>query len=310
MLQTSPIGGKIVRKVDASFPSRRSGILWPSAEAPPPRRMAPVLKRYIENILLRDRECCKNNPYKLNIFIEFVEDYDISREQCRTENLYLIEKQKESRVKKIPILNLITRDLQEKFQKRVCPLCSIEIDFLMAQHACPRCDTYLLNFLEILHDPSCWHVVGGEQFISQRFTKFTFCTEGRVMTEQTQRILVDTVPAIGGRRTPETCITLMFRRCENQNYVPDLVVQCARHIIQIILQHAYSVSTKNFRYYSLSVYMYTFFQKLKLPHWLKQVILSVYELLEEGHANVDLNALRNVRARNGGHTSVSLCNIY
>ena len=95
---------------------------------------------------------------------------------------------------------------------------------------------------------------------------------------------------------------------KNQNYVPDLVVQCARHIIQIILQHAHSVSTKNFRYYSLSVYMYTFFQKLRLPHWLKQVILSIYELLEEGHANIDLNTLRNVDNR--GHTSVLLCNIY
>ena len=128
------------------------------------------------------------------------------------------------------------------------------------------------------------------------------------MTERTQRILVDTVPAITSRRTPESCIALMFRKCENQNYVPDLVVQCVHHIIQIILQHARSVSTKNFRYYSLSVYMYTFFQKLRLPHWLKQVILSVYELLEEGHANIDLNTLRNVDNR--GHTSVSLCNIY
>ena len=75
--------------------------------------MAPVLKWYIEDILLRDRKCCKKSPYKLNIFIEFVEDYDISREQCRTENLYLMEKQEESHIKTIPILKSTGEDEKE-----------------------------------------------------------------------------------------------------------------------------------------------------------------------------------------------------
>ena len=102
----------------------------------------------------------------------------------------------------------------------------------------------------------------------------------------------------------------MFRRCGEQNYVPDLVVQCARFIIQIVVQHTYAKSRRPFHYYSLSVCMYTFFQKLRLPHWLKQIILSVFELLEEGHVNIDLQALRNAQVTYRGHMSISLCNVY
>ena len=54
--------------------------------------MAPVLKWYIKDILLRDHECCEKSPYKLKIFIESIEDWDISQKQCRIENLYLMEK--------------------------------------------------------------------------------------------------------------------------------------------------------------------------------------------------------------------------
>ena len=232
-------------------------------------------------------------PLQTKYFFEFVEDYDISQKQCRIENLYLMEKQKESRVKRIPILNLITRDLQEKMKKRVCPLCFIEIDFLMAHQTCPRCDTHLLIFLAMMHDSSYWCAIGGEQYISQCFTTFKYSTEAKVMMEWVQHIMVDTDSAIISRRTPETFTTLMFRRCGEQNYVPDLVVQCACYIIQIVLWHMYIESRKPFCYDSLSVCMYKFFQKLRLPHLLKQVILSIFELLEEGHTNINLHALRN-----------------
>ena len=91
MCQISPIGGQIIRKLDVSFPARRDTFRWPTCNEPP-RRMALVLKWYIEDILLGDHKCCEKSPYKLNIFIEFVEDYDISWKQCRIENLYLMEK--------------------------------------------------------------------------------------------------------------------------------------------------------------------------------------------------------------------------
>ena len=86
MCQVSPIRGQIVWKLDVMFPVRHDTFTWPTRNEPL-RRMAPVLKWYIEDILLCDRKCCKKSPYKLNIFIEFVEDYDISRTQCRIENL-------------------------------------------------------------------------------------------------------------------------------------------------------------------------------------------------------------------------------
>ena len=119
--QISPLGGQIIRKLDVSFPARRNTFRWPTRNKPL-RRMALVLKWYIEDIMLGDRKCCVKSPYKLNIFIEFVEDYNISRKQCRIENLYLMEKQKESCVKRIPILNLIMRDLQETMKKSVPPV--------------------------------------------------------------------------------------------------------------------------------------------------------------------------------------------
>ena len=311
MCQVSPIGGQIVRKLDMSFPTRCNTYRWPTGNEPP-RRMAPVLKQYIEDILLCDHKCCKNNPYKLNIVIEFVEDYDISRKQYRIENLYLMEKQEESLVKRIPILNLITRDLQEKIKRRVCPLCSIKINFLMADQTCPRCDTHLLIFLTMIHDSLYWCAIGGEQYISQHFTTFTYSMEVKVMKEWMQHIMVDIDSAVISRRTPETFTALMFRRCREQNYVPDLIVQCACYIIQIILRHQmYGESKKPFHYYSLGVCIYKFFQKLRLPHWLKQVILSVFELLDEGHANIHLHALRNASwITYRGYTSVLLCNIY
>ena len=175
---------------------------------------------------------------------------------------------------------------------------------------CPRCDTHLLIFLAMMHDSSYCCAIGGEQYISQCFTTFTYSTEAKVMTERVQHIMVDMDSAIISRRIPETFTALMFRRCREQNYVPDLVVQCAHYIIQIVLRHMYVESRKPLRYYSLSVCMYKFFQKLRLPHLLKQVILSIFELLEEGHVNIDLHALRNARVTYKGHTSISLCNIY
>ena len=68
-------------------------------------------------------------------------------------------------------------------EKRICPLCFIEIDFLMAHQMCPRCDTHLLIFLAMMHDSSYWCAVGGEQYISQCFTTFTYSTEAKVMME-------------------------------------------------------------------------------------------------------------------------------
>ena len=191
---------------------------------------------------------------------------------------------------------------------RVCPLCFIEIDFLMAHQMCPRCDTHLVIFLAMMHDSSYWCAIGGEQYISQRFTTFRYSTEAKVIMEQVQQIMVDTDSGIISRRTPETFTALMFRTCGEQNYVPDLVVQCACFIIQIVLRHTYAKTRKPLRYYSISVCMYKFFFKLGLPHWLKQEILSVFKLLEEGQANINLCALKNAQVK--GHTSVSLCNIY
>ena len=170
--------------------------------------------------------------------------------------------------------------------------------------------TYLLIFLMMMHDSSYWCAIGGEQYISQCFTTFTYSTEAKVMMEWVQCIMVDTDLAIISRRTPEMFTALMFRRCGEQNYVPDLVVQCVHCIIQIVLWHTYTETRKPLHYHSLSVNMFKFFQKLKLPHLLKQVILSVYELLKEGHPNIDLHTLRNGRVTSGGHMSVSLCNIY
>ena len=276
LCQISPIGGQIIWKLDVSFPARHDTFRWSTCNELP-RWMALVLKWYIEDILLGDRKCCEKSPYKLNIFIEFVEDYDISHKQSRIENLYFMEKQKESCVKRIPILNLITRDLQEKMKKRVCPLYFIKINFLMAHQMCPRCDTHLLIFLAMMHDSSYWCAVGGEQYISQHFTTFTYFTEAKVMMEWVQCIMVDTDSAIISQRTPEMFIALMFRRCGEQNYVPDLVVQCACYIIQIVLWHTYIESWKPFHYYSLSVCMYKFFQKLRLPHLLKQVCLECFQ---------------------------------
>ena len=216
MCQISPIGGQIVRKLDVSFPTRHNTYRWPTGKEPP-WRMASVLKQYIEDILLCDQKCCKNNPYKLNIFIEFVEDYDISRKQYRIENLYLMEKEEESRVKRIPILNLIMRDLQEKMKRRVCPLCSIEINFLRAHHMCPRCDTHLLIFLMMMHNSSYWCTIGGEQYISQHFTTFTYSMEAKVMKERMQHIMVDMDSAVISWLTPEMFAALMFRRCGERN---------------------------------------------------------------------------------------------
>ena len=128
---------------------------------------------------------------------------------------------------------LITRDLQEKMKKRVYLLCFI--NFLMVHQTCPRYDIHLLIFLTMMHDSSYWCAIGGEQYILQHFTMFTYSTEAKVMMEQVQRIMVDMDSAIISRHTPEMFTALMFRRCGEQNYVPDLVVQCACCIIQIVL---------------------------------------------------------------------------
>ena len=38
-----------------------------------------------------------------------------------------------------------------------------------------------------------------------------------------------------------------------------------------------------FQHFSISVYIYKFLQELRVLTWLKQIIISVYEIMDEGH---------------------------
>ena len=44
-----------------------------------------------------------------------------------------------------------------------------------------------------------------------------------------------------------------------------------------------------FQYFSISVYIYKFLQELQIPTWLKQIIISVYEIMDEGHVDFPMD---------------------
>ena len=80
-------------------------------------------------------------------------------------------------------------------------------------------------------------------------------------------------------------VALQFRCCSHQNFIPDLLMQCARYLINLAMIHAKPVEGECYNHGHLCVYIYRFVHELKIPMWLKHIIIGVYELMDEGHAD-------------------------
>ena len=85
MSETGTNGVGISRHLlQLSFPTNQGETTYFMSNIPPEplQRMVPIMEKYIQRFILAvHKECCRNNPFKFIINVEFIKDHDESKEQ-------------------------------------------------------------------------------------------------------------------------------------------------------------------------------------------------------------------------------------